>query len=354
MKLLPQQITDFTYSNLLEDYPIYDENTTYIYEDLPSANSVARYGTYYWKSVTNNNLGNTPSEDSKFWSRLSVSNRNAMLDQKSTSKSSTKADYTETSDTTTADYKVNERIYNSTADKVYNCIQNSTAGILLTNISFFEESTFDLIVEFERNLTTSIVIGKFEASQIIIENLDSLDQVVGTPKVLNYSVNENVFDYFDYIYEPYSTATNRDIYIPIDWIGVKVRVTIKPSVNKKAECGFLVGGESIDMGKTIDDYVNKPSSFTVSSFDQFGEYKFNKRSAQDIVTFSTSIQTKDYLKSKRKIKEYKDEVVVFIADENENSPFDNLVTLGITQSPKIDLRTTWENSIIQWDVVEVP
>lgn len=353
MLILPNEIEEFTYSNLVEDFNAYDPQKTYVFKEELDNDSAALYGSYYWRSVTDDNTGNIPSKQSNVWSRYGISNRNAMLDQKSNSKSTTQADFEEANATTTIDYNKNTRIYDIANDKVYDCIQNSTAGTLLTNTSFFTETTFDLIVEFERGLSTALVIGKFEASQIIIENLDSLGAVVST-QTFDFGVNENVFDIYSYAYEPYSVAVGRDIYTPIAWAGVKIRVTLKPSTNKKAECGFLVAGEPIYVGQAQDDYKKKPSSFIKGGFDDFGEYSPNKRAEQDKITVTTKFESDLFSEMSRVVKEYKDEVVCFIVDETGNSKYEGLVTLGVTQSPSLSLRSTFNTSVITWDIVEVP
>lgn len=50
-------------------------------------------------------------------------------------------DFTETSDTTTAVYAVDDRIYQSTSGSTYKCILANTIGVLLTNATYFEDIT---------------------------------------------------------------------------------------------------------------------------------------------------------------------------------------------------------------------
>ena len=100
MIILPQQIESFTSSTLHDDFSEYNPDTTYTYEsdetNLTNA-SVVRYGTFYWRSFVTSNEENEPKEGSAFWSKYGVSNKQAMLDLRSQTKSTTTRKTVETS-----------------------------------------------------------------------------------------------------------------------------------------------------------------------------------------------------------------------------------------------------------------
>jgi len=359
MTFLKQKIDTLLSSTIAEDYADWDKDTTYNYEadetNLTNA-SMAVYDRFYWRSFTDPNTENIPKKGSAYWFAWEVSNRQAMLDLRSTTKSTTAYDYTESGTTTTSDYKKRERIYDDVNDKVYNCILDSTTGVLLTNATYFEESSLDIIVVFTRDYTASMIaIGNFTASELKVEYLDATDTVLTAyTQTYTYSVNDNVFDYYDYMYEPYSETVDR--YIKIDTVpfGAKVRVTLTRNTTLNyAECGFLVYGEPLKMGDTLDDPQWTPSSYSTKDFDLSGRLDVVKRAVQDTVTFQSMYDSFEFPQLKRKIKANLDEIGVFILDESEDSDYENMITLGIMEEPSVPVRTNATKSIINWRILEV-
>lgn len=359
MIFLKQKITDLLSSTITEDYADWSEATTYVYEtdSLALTNaSVAVYDRFYWRSYTNANTGNIPQKGSAYWYGWEVSNKQAMLDLRSTTKSTTAYDYTQAGTTTTIAHKKRQRIYDSVNDKVYNCILDSTIGILLTNTTYFTESSLDIVVVFARDyLSTMIAIGNFSASELKIEYLDATDTVLTAyTQTYAYGTNDTVFDYYDYIYEPYSDTIDR--YLKIDTVpfGTKIRVTLSKNILLNyAECGFLVYGEPIEMGKTLDDPQWTPNSYTTKDFDTFGRIDIIKRAVQDTVSFQTIYDSLDFPQLKRKIKTNLDEIAVFILDESATSQYENMITLGIMESPSMGTKTSSTKSTINWRILEV-
>ena len=90
MQYIKQELTEFTSTNLTDSYSDWSPTTTYIVEAdnaLTSA-SVTRYGSYYYRSVTNSNLNFNPNTYSDIkWVKYAVSNKYAMLDMSANSKS---------------------------------------------------------------------------------------------------------------------------------------------------------------------------------------------------------------------------------------------------------------------------
>lgn len=359
MTFLKQGITTLLSSTIAEDYADYNPATTYIYEaddtNLTNA-SMAVYDKFYWRSYTDNNTGNTPQKGSAYWYAWEVSNRQAMLDLRSTTKSTTAYDFTESGTTTTADYQKRQRIYDDVNDKVYNCILDSTSGTLLTNATYFEESSLDIVVVFARDyLSSMIAIGNFTTSELKIEYLDATDTVLTEyTQTYTYGVNDTVFDYYDYIYEPYSEAVDR--YLKIDTVpfGTKIRVTIARNTTLNyAECGFLIYGEPIKMGRTLDNPTWTPSSYSTRDFGLSGRLEIVKRAVKDIVSFKTMYESPDFPSLKRKIKANIDEIGVFILDESELSKYENMITLGIMEEPSTTTSTNSSHSQINWRILEV-
>lgn len=309
MQYLKQTIEDFTSSTITQLYADYNPATEYTFEsnDLALTNaSVVRYGNYYWRSTTVNNQGNTPFEGSLQWVILSVSNKHAMLDPQSQTKT--------------------------------------------------EETGADIVVKFDRNLMTTLGIGNFEAEEIIVEQLDDLDAVLAT-QTFTYSVNEDVYDYWDYENSPYSLEVNRNIKVDLALLGTQVRITLKRITSTdKVSCGFLYGGEPVDMGNTLinvdfGDY----SYITEGTLNTLG-FATTKKSAVSVpVSFQTKISETLQPYVRRRVQELKqeDETVLFIVDPTEESIFENMLVLGKIQDSSHSVGE-YREIIISWSVYSTP
>ena len=305
MKYVQQQILEFSASNVIQDFPDYNPSTTYIYEDIttPTSSSVVRHEGYQWRSITDGNLGNTPSDTSAVWTKWKVSNTYAMLDQ-----------------------------------------QSLTQTVQIGN---------DIIVEFERGRIDSIGLGYYTASEIIIEHLDKFDVVI--PQVTQTIVTsgfEGIFNLADYINIPRQTSVNKSVYIAINPIGTKIRVTLKEEGSEgQAACGFLIGGAGIDMGATLNKVSFSFKSYSNVTTDSFGRTNIVKRNIQDLAKFRTIADRKTFSTYKRNIKEIYDEIVMFVLDPSESTDFENLITLAKVKSASISAEVADKN-IIPWSIQE--
>jgi hypothetical protein len=299
MQLLKQRILDFTASNITETVSAYNSTTTY------TQGAEVLVGPYIYKSVTDGNLGNDPIATLNiYWVKWGVSNRHSMLDLASGTKSFV------------------------------------TGG--------------PLVIEFEQNFIDTLVLGNYEASSVLVEVMDSLGTVVWT-YLSDLSINEEVVDWYTWTYEPYVVELNRSLMIKLGYVevGATVRVTFNYASVRTA-CGYLVGGNSVDMGRTLYGVGFKFNSFTTKAFDSFGTLNMVKRGVQDLVDFNTVIDLnkKALMTAKREIKQHYDTVVVFILDERDDSNYENMITLGIIQDATVVLNNGVEADLA-WSVQEV-
>lgn len=303
MQLLSQEIKELTYSNIVDEYLEWSPTTTYILETSTLSNSsMCKYGNYYYRSVINGNLNYRPDLNPTKWLKYDVSNRDALLD--------------------------------------------------LRALSMSKVTGADLVVEFERGLITTLVLGYFEASVIKIEHLDSLGVVIPSlTQEIEYGANDLVYDYWDYIYSEYTIAVQRTLKVLIPNLGVKIRVTFEKSVNNVASCGYLIGGQPINMGSTSYGVGFNFTSYATKELDSFGTLTITKNNVQELVDFETEIYTYELAQLKRKIKEVYNDYVVFILDEENYSNNDNLITFGVIQDSSIVLSNE-KLSIITWSVME--
>lgn len=305
MKYVKQEIENWLSSNIVKEYNDYDDTVTYSYEDVnatPTNVSVVTYKGYYWRSLIDNNIGNNPElTENTYWNKWKVANINAMLDQKSL----------------TATTSINS-----------------------------------IVVEFKRGLSDTIGIGYIESSKVTIEHLKIDDTLLTdfTQEFL-FSVNEDVYDYYSYIYGPYSEQVDRTLYIPIATVGYKIRVTIEVSISNKASCGFLICGEAQDMGCTLDEVGFNFNSFSTTETDTFGNLTVVKRDIQDLVDFETAIDKGLVSKARRDVKKTYDDVIMFVVDDSKDSDFENAVTLGKIQDVGMVGSNSTKN-FISWSIME--
>jgi hypothetical protein len=316
MKCLRQQIETFENSNISQLYDDYNATTTYIFEsdDQNLTNSsVVRYGNYYYRSLVNDNIGfnpeeynaTNPSNDKAKWVKWGVSNKFSMLDTSSTT--------------------VSKNINN------------------------------DIVVEFQRNLIDTLVLGQLTTSNITIEHYDSDDTLLDNhTQVIEFGASDEVVDLWSYIYKPYSMTINRSIKIDLPPIGYKIKVTISehPILNYSS-CGFLVGGESLNMGCTSFDIDFNYQSYSSTDTDKFGTTTIIKRNIQDLVDFETTIESSSLKKVEREIKDIYDEIVVFILEDRDgaSAKYENLITFGKIENVNKVLVSD-NDTVISWSIFE--
>ena len=244
MIYLRQMVDDFLTTNVLNEYDYWDENKNYIVEDTPSNDSACVYGNYVYRAVSEDNKGKIPPENiGTHWIKYGIVNSKAMIDLRST---------------TTTDVE---------------------GG--------------DIVVTFKKGFINGIVVGNFSGNALIIENLDNDHNIMATPITFNQSPNNDVYDYFSYIYSDYTTRTDIATFHRLLDVGTKIRVTITPnSATGKASCGFLVAGEITPMGKTLSEVNFSFNSYSIKEVFQYNACVGSSPSycQNRIVDISISIQ----------------------------------------------------------------
>lgn len=305
MYYIKQELTEFTSTNLTDTYSDWSPTITYIVEPdnaLTSA-SIARFGAYYYRSVTSTNLNFNPETYSNIkWVKHSVSNKYAMLDMSSNSKS-----------------------------------------VVVGG---------DLTVTFLQNQSSILGIGNYEADYITIEILAPDGVTILWTYDTPSNINANVYDYYDYIYEPYTLDQDFTTKVNLPIQGRYVRLTFhKLSITNRSACGYLIVGNPVDIGKSLMGVKFGYNSLTTKEISSFGNLDIKKGFIQDIVDFETVIASTYLPRMRRELKKIYDEIVLFIIDERDVSEYENLMTLGVIQDASVVLENNVE-SVISFSVVE--
>ena len=305
MYYIKQELTEFTSTNLTDTYSDWSPTTTYIVEPdnaLTSA-SVVRFGAYYYRSVTSTNLNFNPETYSNIkWVKHSVSNKYAMLDMSSNSKS-----------------------------------------VVVGG---------DLTVTFLQNQSSILGIGNYEADYITIEILAPDGVTILWTYDTPSNINANVYDYYDYIYEPYNLDQDFTTKVNLPLQGRYVRMTFhKLLITNRAACGYLIVGNPVYIGMSLMGVKFGYNSLTTKEISSFGNLDIKKSFIQDIVDFETVIASTYLPRMRRELKKIYDEIVLFVIDERDVSEYENLMTLGVIQDASVVLENNVE-SVISFSVIE--
>ena len=294
MEFVPQTITSYTSPQITPEYPSWIESTSYIV-----GNKVI-YGNYIWICSFAGSLNFEPKENSPHWTKWGVSNYWSLID-----------------------------------------LRSQTLTVVNS----------DFVVEFDKIGVETLVIGYFKGTSILVEVLDSLDNIVFTESFSNPR-REGLPSYLNWIHARFIDYSSRSkvFYLPL--FGSKVKVTFSKGSYSNVQVGFMVGGRSTQMGRTLEGVELGTTSYTIMTTDDFGITTITPRAEREFHDFETSIDSKLAKNTLRIIKNYKNVVMAFIIDNNPNSVYENLVTLGVYETGKI-LATNNDKTIFTWTVVEM-
>lgn len=294
MEFVPQTITSYTSPQLTPEYADWNNATTYIV-----GNKVI-YGNYIWICSFAGSLNFEPKEDSPHWTKWGVSNYWSLIDPRSQT---------------------------------------------LTVVNS------DFAVEFDKIGIETLVIGYFKGTSILVEVLDSLDNVVFAESFSNPR-REGFPSYLAWIHAKFIDYSSRSkvFYLPL--FGSKIRVTFSKGSYSNVQVGFMVGGRSTQMGKTIEGVKLGRTSYTIKNTDEFGITTITSRAKRKYHDFETSVNSDIAMNTLRIIENYEDTVMAFIIDNNPNSVYENIVTLGVYESVE-PLATNNDKTVLSWTVIEM-
>lgn len=303
MKYVYQQLTNIVDTNLTDTYPEWNPSTTYIFESgTPTSSSIVRYGTFYYRSVVDGNIGNNPEDTENVkWTKYGISNKYAMLDMSSNTK------------------------------------------------SFVEDG--NLWVKFSQTDIGTIGFGNFEAGKIVVELINNSDEILWSYDT-GYFYNETVVDYYTYMYDGYVYEIDRGMIIDLPIKTDYVKITFySASPEVRTAVGYIVGGDSVNMGKTLNNVKFSFNSFALKETDDWGALTVTKRAVQDLVDFETVIDTQYLPTFKRNVKHIYNDIIMFVVDDTEDSQFENILVLGVIQDASVVL-TEFDKTIISFSVME--
>jgi len=298
MQYLAQEVTSFTLSNVSEASLDWSAGTSY------TVGTLVVHGINVYKCVSAH-VGKNPIEFLNiFWVKWAVSNRFAMLDASSQTKSFV------------------------------------SAG--------------NLVVEFMQGSISTIALGNYEASYATIQILGTDSTTVlwsySTPSTTTSNVTTS--SYYSYIYDSYTDTLAQSIKVDLPLRGYKIRVTfVLDTGATRTACGYLYGGVPVSMGQTLFGVSFRYNSFAIKETDSFGTLSIIKRAVQDIIDFETIIASNTLIATRKRVKLVYDTVVLFILDESNTSVYENMLTLGVIESVSTVLANPTITTLT-WSIVE--
>ncbi len=294
MEFVPQSITSYTSLQLTPEYADWNNATTYIVGDK------VIYGNYIWICSFAGSLNFEPKENSPHWTKWGVSNYWSLID-----------------------------------------LRSQTLTVVNS----------DFVVEFNKAGIETLVIGYFKGTSILVEVLDYLDNVVFTESFSNPR-REGLPSYLNWIHAKFIDYSSRSKVFYLPSFGSKIRATFSKGSYSNVQVGFMVGGRSTQMGKTIEGVKLGRTSYTIKNTDEFGITTITSRAKRKYHDFETSVDSSIAMNTLRIIENYEDTVMAFIIDNNPNSKYENIVTLGVYESVE-PLATNNDKTVLSWTVIEM-
>ena len=293
MEFVPQTITSYTSPQLTPEYTDWSNATSYIVGDK------VIYGNYIWICSFAGSLNFEPKEDSPHWTKWDVSNYWSLIDPRSQT---------------------------------------------LTVVNS------DFVCTFNKIGIETLVIGYFRGVSILVEVLDTLDNVIFTETFSNPR-REGLPSYLNWIHSKFIDYSSRSkvFYLPL--FGNKIKATFTKGSYSNVQVGFMVGGRSTQMGKTIEGVKLGRTSYTIKNTDEFGITTITSRAKRKYHDFETSVNSDIAMQTLRIIENYEDVVMAFVIDNNVNSKYENIVTLGVYESVE-PLATNNDKTVLSWTVIE--
>ncbi len=292
MILLGQQITKYTNTNLAQPYNEWLEATEY------ALNTMVVYKNHIYRTIVDKNKGVQPDLNTGKWLLFGVDNAFAAID-----------------------------LHSSTA---------TTIDDGLTQI----ELTFP-IANF-----THLALGGVQGGAMTIEEKDASGTILKTKDYPIGISRTNARNWYDYYYLPIPDTSGAGSGLPIDILldavlPITRNITLKLTRNAKGEAfiGSMVGGKGFDIGDAeygvrmgLIDYSRKET-------DEYGITTLVRRRSRETMDIDIVSPAKHSQGNKRVVKEHLGQALMFIADPNKDSKFDNLILFGY-----VDEYTTYLNN----------
>ena len=302
MILLDQAIKRYITTNLAQPHSEWVRNTVY------KLNDEVLYDNHIYRTVVDNNQGVQPDLNTGKWLLFGVDNAYASID-----------------------------------------LHSKTKTVIDEGLPFIE-------LNFTTEQFTHLAFGGVQGATLKVTEKDTKGVVI---KTKDYTLGVSRIDavnWYDYFYLPIpdtsGTGSGLPVDILLDAISPKVAtITVKLMPNGKGEAfiSSMIGGKGINLGDTeyglsvgLVDYSKKVT-------DEYGITTLERRNVRETMECDIVIPAKQAQGAKRVVKNSLGRALMFIADPETDSNFDNLIILGYID----DYTTYYNNGVISRSSIEI-
>lgn len=282
MKICKNEITDYSSANFTEDEP------EWLVGNLYNVGDEARDDHYIYKyaGVDNTNTATKPSLNPIQWKQNRTSNYYAMLGD-----------------------KTNE--------------QTIVNG--------------DLEIEIEIENYDTIGLLNITGSGVAIEMTDNATSTIVFTDTFDLQNNQDIIDAYTHYFSPFDFFNTYYANLPL-FNDATLKITIS-SLSGQSAIGRLVSGQSYAVGSTLFGANQTLQSYSGTTTDQFGSSSLQQTGSVFNASYGLSVPSEKVGNLKRKRKELNGVPVLFIADEEEDSTFENLLSYGLWEKADILLES---------------
>jgi len=285
MTIVKQELLEYTSININTRYPNWDSSVTYEFGDI------IFHDHYYFRSVVDNNVGDTPYESNPKWLLWSISNRYAQIDL----------------------HAGTQTVWDST-----------TATTPSDN---------GLITAFPSNGANIISMGRVLGSDIHITVKDAGGSVVATRQKTSYP-RPSSNNWFGYYFDVFSLNVEMESSFfdipPVQGGSIEVKVIMDSSGSAKV--GYLVVGKRQWVGDTLFGVSTGIEDNSIWDTDDFGIITVKERDASESLDLDVQYPSIETNKIKIAVRNIVGKIVLFIGDEQVNTKYDHLMLMGRVDS----------------------
>jgi len=289
MFAVEQQLKVYESSNIPESYNEWVSTSTYAFGDI------IRYGNYYYRSIIDNNVGNTPEYgNDEFWLTWRVSNAYAMLDEHSSTKT----------------------IVNETG-----MTPKLTLNVAIPYKTYIDAMGFTQ----KYDVSDVMIFSGLWGSKLTITRDSVGAGDIPIPKVydLGKAEKDSLFFTFNSNMEDdkwYPTSTPP----PSPETGNTYTIEIEPYRGRVEVANFVMGMRR-DMGETLFGFKNSFEDNSIWQKDDFGVSSNIYRLSEEVYSGDVIYGVADYTKIRKNIRNIMGRVMAFVADEQNGSKIGGVV-----------------------------
>jgi len=285
MVVVKQKLLDYTSININTRYPNWDSSTTYNFGDI------IFHDHYYFRSVVDNNVGDTPYEYNPKWLLWSISNRYAQID-----------------------------------------LHAGTSTVWDSNTATTPTDN-GLITTFPSDGISFIGIGRVHSSEVSITVKDSSGNPVTTRLKTTYS-RPSSNTWWNYYFDAFQKKGEiESFFFDIPQVaGGTIEVKALVDSTNSAKVGFMVCGERQWVGDTLFGVSTGIDDNSIWDTDDFGIITVRERDASESLDLDVQYPSIETNKIKIAVRNIVGKIVLFVGDEQADSKYDHLMLLGKVDS----------------------